>query len=96
MYRLPPLRRLRLVAVPQLMPFLLAASRTGLSLIWKIVLVFEVLGSDGGVGFRISVFFQFFDITGILAYTLAFAAVVLVVEAWVLRPLERRLTGWRA
>lgn len=38
--RLSPGRRLRLIIVPQLMPFILAAARTGLSLIWKIVLVF--------------------------------------------------------
>ena len=88
-------RRLRLISVPQLMPFVLAAARTGLSLIWKIVLVFEVLGSDGGVGFRISVFFQFFDITGIFAYTTAFILVVLVFEYLVLRPLEGRVLRWR-
>jgi NitT/TauT family transport system permease protein len=95
-FRMPLGRRLRLIFVPQLVPFLLAAARTGLSLIWKIVLVFEVLGSDGGVGFRIGVFFQFFDIGGILAYTAAFVLVVLAVEYVVLRPLENRVLGWRA
>jgi len=77
------------------MPFVLTAARTGLSLIWKIVLVFEVLGSDGGVGFRIGVYFQNFDITGILAYTLAFMAVVIAFEYFAMRPLERRVLGWR-
>ncbi len=94
--RMPLLRRLLLIALPQLLPFLLAAARTGLSLIWKIVLVFEVLGSDGGVGYRISVMFQFFDITGILAYTAAFVGVVLAFEYGVLRVLERRLLKWRS
>jgi NitT/TauT family transport system permease protein len=88
-------RRLRLVFVPQLVPFVLAAARTGLSLVWKIVLVFEVLGSDGGVGFRVNVFFHFFDITGILAYTTAFILVVLAIEYGLLRPAERRATRWR-
>lgn len=94
--RLSPLRRLRLVAVPQLMPFVLAAARTGLSLIWKIVLVFEVLGSDGGVGYRVALLFQFFDITGILAYTTAFILVVLAVEYGLMRPLEHQVLAWRA
>ena len=92
---LSPLRRLRLITVPQLMPFVLAAARTGLSLIWKIVLVFEVLGSDGGVGYRVSIQFQFFDITGILAYTTAFILVVLAFEYGLLRPLERKVLQWR-
>lgn len=95
-FRMPFWRRLRLISAPQLMPFVLAAARTGLSLIWKIVLVFEVLGSDGGVGFRISVFFQFFDITSILSYTTAFILVVFAFEYLVLRPLERRVLRWRA
>jgi NitT/TauT family transport system permease protein len=94
-FRMPFGRRLRLIFAPQLTPFLLAAARTGLSLIWKIVLVFEVLGSDGGVGFRVSVFFQFFDITGLLAYTAAFILVVLAVEYLVMRPIEYRVLRWR-
>src|SRR5690606_21588723 len=61
-FRMSAWRRLRLIFVPQLMPYVLAAARTGLSLIWKIVLVFEVLGSDGGVGYRVAIMFQFFDV----------------------------------
>lgn len=94
-FRMPFSRRLRLVFVPQLMPYVLAAARTGLALIWKIVLVFEVIGSDGGVGFRISTFFQFFDMTGILAYSTAFILVVLVFEYWIMRPLEHSVLKWR-
>lgn len=94
-YRLPRWRTLSRVYLPQLYPYLMAAARTGLSLIWKIVLVVELLGRSNGIGFQLNVFFQFFDIAGILAYTLVFAAIVLVVEALVLRPLERRLTRWR-
>ena len=94
-FRMPFWRRVRLVFVPQLTPYVLAAARTGLALIWKIVLVFEVLGSDGGVGFRINTMFQFFDMTGILAYTTAFILVVLVFEYWVMRPLEHHVLRWR-
>ncbi|HEY9011391.1 MAG TPA: ABC transporter permease subunit [Devosia sp.] len=94
-YRLPLGRRLRIVLLPQLMPFLLAAARTGLALIWKIVLVFEVLGSDGGVGYRINLMFQFFDITGILAMTASFVAVVVAFDFFVLRILDRRMQRWR-
>lgn len=94
-YRLSRFTTLTRVYLPQLVPYLMAAARSGLSLIWKIVLVVELLGRSNGIGFQLNVFFQFFDITGILAYTLVFAAIVLTIEAYVLRPLERRLTGWR-
>ncbi len=95
-YRVPQRRTLVRVYLPQLYPYLMAAARSGLALIWKIVLVVELLGRSNGVGFQLGTFFQFFDITGVLAYSLAFAAVVLLIEAFLLRPLERRLTRWRA
>jgi ABC-type nitrate/sulfonate/bicarbonate transport system permease component len=95
-YRVPRIVTLRRVILPQLYPYLIACARNGLALIWKIVLVAELLGRSNGVGFELSVFFQFFDITSILAYTLAFAAVVMVIEAGVMRPLEKRLLRWRA
>lgn len=94
-FRMPRLRRLRLIFIPQLTPFVLAAARTGLSLIWKIVLVFELLGSDGGIGYRVAIMFQFFNIAGILAYTTSFILVVLAFEYGVMRPLERRVLRWR-
>ena len=95
-YRMPPGRVLRHVVLPQLAPYLFAAARSGLALIWKIVLVVELLGRSDGVGFQIEVYFQLFDVTGILAYTLAFALVVQALEWGVLQPLERRALGWRA
>ena len=43
-FRLGPIKTLRHVVLPQLFPFLAAAARSGLSLIWKIVLVVELMG----------------------------------------------------
>ncbi|WP_051219084.1 ABC transporter permease [Oceanobacter kriegii] len=77
------------VYLPQLYPFIMAAARSGLSLIWKIVLVVELLGRSDGVGFQLGTFFHFFDIASILAYTLAFAIVILLIEAVIMRPIDR-------
>ena len=84
------------VYLPQLYPYLLASARSGLSLVWKIVLVVELLGRSDGVGFKLGIFFQFFDITGILAYSFAFIAVVMTIEYLLIAPLDRRLMKWRA
>ncbi len=94
-FRVGPRDRFFKVYLPQLYPYLMAAARNGLALIWKIVLVVELLGRSDGVGFKLGTFFQFFDIASILAYTLAFAALVLMIEAWVLKPVDRRLDRWR-
>ena len=94
-FEVPFGRRLRHILLPQLYPYLAAAARSGLALIWKIVLVVELLGRSNGVGFQIAIFFQFFDVAGILAYALAFILVVQAIEWGLLQPLERRLTQWR-
>jgi NitT/TauT family transport system permease protein len=85
----------RHIVLPQLVPYLLASSRSGLALIWKIVLVAELLGRSDGVGFQIQVYFQLFDIAGILAYTVAFAIVMQLIEWIALQPLERWAKRWR-
>ena len=94
-YRFGALDRLRHILLPQLQPYIAAASRSGVSLIWKIVLVVELLGRSNGVGFQINLFFQLFDVAAILAYTLAFVAVMLFIELVVVQPLEHTSTRWR-
>jgi NitT/TauT family transport system permease protein len=88
-------RTLRHVIMPQLYPYIFAAARSGLALVWKIVLIVELLGMSNGVGFEIQLYFQQFDVTLILAYTIAFAAVIQLIEWAVLQPLERRAGRWR-
>jgi NitT/TauT family transport system permease protein len=94
-FGLPWPRKMRNTYLPQLYPYFMAAARSGLSLIWKIVLVVELIGRSNGVGFRLGLYFQFFDIANILAYSASFIAIVLAIETFFLRPLERRLTRWR-
>ncbi len=90
-------RRMRLehVILPQLAPFIAAAARSGLSLVWKIVLVVELLGRPNGVGFEIGTAFQLFDVARILAYALAFVAVIVAIEYLLVQPFERRVSRWR-
>ena len=94
-YRLSPWSKLRNVTLPQLQPYFAAASRSGLSLIWKIVLVVELLGRPNGVGFELHLNFQLFNVTAILGYTLAFVAVMLAIEYLLVQPIERHSTRWR-
>ncbi len=95
-YRMPTGTWLRHVVAPQLAPYVAAASRTGLALVWKIVLVVELLGRSNGVGYAISTAFQLFDVRGILAYALVFTSVMLAMEFLVLQPLERHVRRWRS
>jgi NitT/TauT family transport system permease protein len=94
-FAFPRWRSFRHVVLPQLGPYIAAAGRSGLSLVWKIVLVVELLGRPNGVGFEIGVAFQLFDVTRILAYALVFVAVMLVIETLLVQPLERHASRWR-
>ena len=87
--------QLRHVVLPQLLPFLAAAGRSGLALIWKIVLVVELLGRSNGVGFQIHLYFQLFDVAAIVGYALAFVCVMLLIEFLVVQPLETHANRWR-
>jgi len=95
-FRLPLKARLRHIVLPQFAPYLAAATRSGLSLVWKIVLIVELLGRSNGVGFKINLAFQLFDVRLLLAYALPFVAIMLGVETFAVQPLERRVSRWRS
>ena len=95
LYRFGPTATLRHVILPQLAPFMAAAARSGIALIWKIVLVVELLGRSNGVGFQIHLYFQLFEIGRILVYAIAFILVMQVVELGILQPWERHASRWR-
>ncbi len=80
---------------PQLYPFVMAASRSGLALIWKIILVVELLGRSNGMGYQLHLFFQLFDVTSILAYTIAFVSIIQLIEWLILKPLDQKALRWR-
>lgn len=94
-FRLSRLQTLRRVFLPQLYPYFMVASRNGIALIWKIVLVYELLGRSNGVGFMLSNSFSELKVDQLLAYAIAFIGVVMMIEGFIVRPLERRATRWR-
>ena len=49
----------------------------------------ELLGRSDGVGFALNTLFQFFDIAGILAYTIAFVVVILLIEMLFFKPFDK-------
>ncbi len=94
-YRMGAWARLRHVLLPQLAPFLSTSVRNGLAVIWKIVLVVEFLGRSNGVGFQIHLYFQLFETAHVLAYSLSFVCVMLLIEYLLVQVGEARATRWR-
>ncbi len=94
-YKISKVKKFILFYLPQLYPYLIASARGGISLIWKIVLVVELLGRSNGIGFKLHEFFQFFDITSILAYTFAFVIIMIAIENFLFVPLDKMINKWR-
>ncbi len=84
------------VVLPQLAPFIVGTARGSLALTWKMVVLGELLGRTSGVGYQISFYFQFFNMTGILAYGLTMMLLLAVIDQGVMGTLQRLAFRWRA
>ena len=83
------------VVMPQIMPYILAASRYGLGIVWKITVVAELLGRNSGIGFQLHYWFQLFNMPQVFAWTLFFTLVMLFVELAVFKQIEHYVFHWR-
>jgi NitT/TauT family transport system permease protein len=86
---------LRKIVIPQLVPYILAALRYALGTAWKIATVVELIGLSSGVGYQLNYWFGLFNMTQVLAWTIAFTIVLLAIEFAILKPVEKWLTRWR-
>jgi NitT/TauT family transport system permease protein len=86
---------LRKIIVPQVIPYILAALRYALGTAWKIATVVELIGLSSGVGFQLNYWFGLFNMTQVLAWTIAFTIVLLLIEFLILKPIEYWVTRWR-
>jgi len=91
----PGWRRTTRVVIPQVLPYLMAAARFGLGIIWKVTVLVELLGRSDGVGYMLNYSFQMFNMADVFAWTIFFTLIMLVIELAILKPIERRLFLWR-
>jgi NitT/TauT family transport system permease protein len=83
------------IIIPQVIPYILAALRYALGTAWKIATVVELIGLSSGVGYQLNYWFGLFNMTQVLAWTIAFTIVLLLIEFIILKPIEIWLTRWR-
>ncbi|MDO9377402.1 MAG: ABC transporter permease subunit [Nocardioidaceae bacterium] len=94
-YRFSRRTRLRRLWIPALAPGLFAGARLGVALSWKVIVLVEIFGLADGVGYQLNLEFTQHHVAGVLAWTIAFAGVMTVIEYGVLQTLERRSARWR-
>lgn len=83
------------VILPQVFPYIVAASRFGFGIVWKVVAVVELLGLSSGVGFQLNYYFQLFDVRAVFAWTMLFTIVMVMIEFLVFKPIEQWVFRWR-
>lgn len=94
-FHFSPWMKISQVIIPQLVPNIFAATRYGLGLAWKVVVVVEMFGTSNGVGYQVMKAYQIFDMEAVIAWTLTFVVAMILIEYGMINLLERRLTGWR-
>ena len=86
---------MRHVLIPTVVPFVFAGVRLSFALAWKVEAITEVFGASNGIGYMIRQSYDHFSVAGILAWMFFFVIFIVLMERFVLQPLERRLFRWR-
>ena len=94
-FHFSPRMKITQVIIPQLIPNIFAATRYGLGLAWKVVVVVEMFGTSNGVGYQVMKAYQIFNMESVIAWTLTFVAAMILIEYGIINRIERRLTSWR-
>ncbi len=96
-FGVPLWRRIRAIDVPSVMPFFVAASRTGVGLAWKSGVAAEVIGvASGSIGGQLYQSKIFLDSASLFAWTVVIVGLSVACEKvalWALARGERRMTG---
>ena len=94
-FRFSRMQILRHTIAPQVVPFLLAAFRYALGIAWKTATIVELIGLNTGVGYQLSYWFGLYNMEQVLAWTMTFTLVLLLIEFLIFKPLEAYVTRWR-
>ena len=88
--------RMRDLLLPQIAAPIFAAIRFAFAFSWKLVLIFEALTTSEGIGGQLGFFFKLLRPDKVLAWTLVFTVIMMLVDRFLFRNAEERIFAWRA
>ncbi|MBI4321308.1 MAG: ABC transporter permease [Chloroflexi bacterium] len=94
-FRTSKIKRFTKVIIPQVLPFVMASTRFGLGIAWKITVLAELLGRSTGVGYMLNYWFQLYNMAQVFAWTVLFTVLMLLIEVVILKRIEESLFKWR-
>jgi ABC-type nitrate/sulfonate/bicarbonate transport system permease component len=80
-FRPSPFKMMRMLIIPSVLPDVLTAWKVNLGNASRVVVVAELVGATGGIGYELLEQQQMFDMAGALAWTLQLVFFVLIVQA---------------
>jgi ABC-type nitrate/sulfonate/bicarbonate transport system permease component len=92
-YKVGTRQRVREMYLPFLIPPMLATSRIGFTLAWKIAVLCEVFGFPEGIGWEIRSSYRVYDMPMLLAWLTVFIVTLLLIEQ-LIRATERAVVKW--
>lgn len=95
-YRWKRSSRVRDLLLPQIAGPIFSAVRFAFAFSWKIVLIVEALTTSEGIGGQLSFFFKLLRPDKVVAWTLVFTVIMMLVDQYVFRKSEERIFVWRA
>ncbi len=94
-YRFSRWQQLKEITLPELAPSLISGARFAFAMGWKLVVLFELLSSNVGIGERLQFFFVFNQPARVIGWTLTFTVIMVFVERYGFVQLEKKLLAWR-
>lgn len=92
-YKVGIVQRIKDMYLPFLVPPMLATSRIGFTLAWKIAFLCEVFGFPEGIGWNVRASYRIYDMPMLLAWLTLFIVTLLIIEQ-LIRTTERAVVKW--
>ncbi len=84
------------IYLPTILPLFFAGARLAFGFGARVSIVAETLGASSGIGYRLRQAADLLQTDQVFAWTLTLVTLMIILEAAVLKPLERYLFSWKA
>lgn len=94
-FRMSRLQVMQKIYLPTILPPFFSAARLAFGFGARVSLVAETLGASSGIGYRLRQAADLVQTDQVFAWTLTLVALMIALEALILKPLENRLFRWK-
>ncbi|RKE65898.1 NitT/TauT family transport system permease protein [Pseudorhodoplanes sinuspersici] len=94
-FRMSRLQMLTKIYLPTILPLFFAGARLAFGFGARVSIVAETLGASSGIGYRLRQAADLVQTDQVFAWTLTLVALMIILEGFVLKPVEQHLFAWK-